>query len=172
MASNATKKSKGKQAVEQKQSEALFPMGLASFNDLDRIFDDYFNRGWMRGIRPAFSRAEDLWGTYEMRPPSMDVIDRDNDIVVKAELPGVDKKDLDISVTDNILTIKGTAAQEKKDEKSDYYSREIRSGSFCRSLSLPSNVDSDKIEASFRNGLLELTIPKTAKSSKTTVKVG
>jgi len=171
MATKNLEKSGKKEVAEKSVPERLFPLGLASLNNLDRIFDEYFNRNWLHGIHPGFSRGEDLWGTYEMRPPKVDVIDRDNTVVIRAELPGVDKKDLDVTVSDNVLTIRGVSQQERKDEKEDYYSREIRSGSFCRSMTLPNNVDSGKIEANFKNGLLELSIPKTAKSSKTNIKV-
>lgn len=171
MATKNLEKSAKKEVKEKSSLERLFPLGLAPLSDLDHIFDEYFNRNWLRGFRPGFSRSEDLWGTYEMRPPRVDVIDRDDAVVIRAELPGVEKKDLDVSVSDNVLTIRGVSQQERKDEKEDYYSRETRSGSFCRSMNLPNNVNSGKIEANFKNGLLELTMPKMAKSSKTTIKV-
>lgn len=172
MATKSGEKSGGKNVTEKSDAEPLFPMGLTPFNDLDRIFDEYFNRGWMRGLRPAFSHGEDLWGTYEMRQPTMDVIDRDKEILIRAELPGVDKKDLEISISDDVLTIKGTSQQERKEEKEDFHRKEIRSGSFCRRLSLPNNVDTGKATADFKNGLLELTIPKTSSTTnKKTIKV-
>ena len=114
---------------------------------------------------------EDLWGTYEMHSPRMDMIDRDNEILIQVELPGVDKKDLDVSVTDNILTVKGTSGFESKEEKDEYYHSEIKKGAFSRSLTLPANVDSTKINANLKNGLLELTIPKTAKTKRKSIKV-
>ena len=71
---------------------------------------------------------------YEGKTPSVDVIERDNEIMVKAELPGVDKKDLDISVTSNTVTIKGSTSHEEKEEKGDYYRCEISRGSYSRTL--------------------------------------
>ena len=152
--------------------ESFFPTSLTSFNDIDRIFNDYFNRNWLRSFRPDLNRMSDLWGTYEMRSPNMDIIDREKEILVRAELPGVNKKDLDISVTDNLLVIKGISSYETKTEKEEYFSSEIKKGSFSRSIALPANVDTSKIKANFNNGLLELTIPKSSTSKKQSIKVG
>ena len=159
----------GKQNVEKTDTEQLFPYGLAPFDEIDRVFGEYFNQNWLRPFRDI--RMGDLWGTYEMHSPRMDMIDNDDEIIFKVELPGVDKKDLDVSISDNLLTIKGTSKKESEKEKDNYYSSEIRKGSFCRSVSLPNNVDSSKIKAEFKNGLLELSIPKVAKTSRKTVKV-
>ncbi len=101
----------------------------------------------------------------------MDVIDRDKDVLFRAELPGVDKKDLDVSVHDNMLTIKGESQYESSKEQDEYYSSEIKKGSFARSLMLPPNVDSNNISAEFKNGLLEVTLPKTGTSKRQNVKV-
>jgi HSP20 family protein len=92
-------------------------------------------------------------------------------VIVKAELPGVDKKDLDISVTQNTVTIKGTTSHEEKEEKGDYYRCEMSHGSYSRTLSLPADVDEKKSKAKFKNGVLELTLPKLKKSKRHTVKV-
>ena len=171
MASKNTAKAESGKKVMQDSPASLFPAGLSSLGDIDRIFDDYFNRNWFRQMRPGFSNLGDLWGTYEMRSPSMDVIDREKDILVRAELPGVDKKDLDVSVHDNMLTIKGESKYESTQQKDEYYSSEIKKGSFARSLMLPNNVDSDNINAEFKNGLLEISLPKTGTSKKQTVNV-
>ena len=163
------KKSAVKHDVKKTGYEQLFPYGLAPFDEIDRVFGEYFNRNLLRPFRGT--KMDDLWGTYEMRSPSMDMIDNDNEIIFRAELPGVDKKDLDVSVSDNLLTIKGTSEKESEKEKDNYYSSEIRKGSFCRSVSLPNNVDGSKVEANFKNGLLELTIPKVSKSRRKTITV-
>ncbi len=171
MATKTTKQGEKKTELSPGSAQGLFPTGLSSFNDIERMFDDYFNRGWFRSMRPGFPGMSDLWGTYEMRQPSMDVIDREKDILIRAELPGVDKQDLDISVSDNILTIKGESKFESKKEKDEYYSSEIKQGSFARSVMLPNNVDSTKISAELKNGLLEVTVPKTGSTKRKTIKV-
>jgi len=140
------------------------------FGDFDRMLDNYFNRKWPRLFGPE-DRLNDLWGTYEMRSPSMDVIDRDNEVIVRVELPGVDKKDIDVSISNDTLTIKGTSGKELTEEKGNYYRSEIRKGSISRTISLPPGVDSTKAEAKFKDGLLELTMPKNASSKRKTIKV-
>jgi hypothetical protein len=83
---------------------------------------------------------------FEGRMPSVDVIDRDNEILVRAEIPGVDKKDLDVSVTEDSVCIKGSVQHEEEEEKGEYYRRETSSGSFARTMILPSEVDTAKSE--------------------------
>lgn len=143
---------------------------MSPFEEMEHMFDNFFSRGWMR---PRFD-----WPTlpkgmapFEGKSPSVDVIERDNEVVVKAELPGVDKKDLDISVTNNTVTIKGSTSHEEKEEKGDYYRCEISRGSYSRTLSLPADVDETKSKAKFKDGILELTLPKLKKSKRHNVKV-
>jgi HSP20 family protein len=106
-----------------------------------------------------------------MKVPKVDVVDRENEIVVKAEVPGVEKKDLDISVSDNSVTIKGSTRREEKEEKGDYDRREISVGSFSRTVALPAEVDGNKAKANFKDGVLELTIPKAEKAKRHSVKL-
>ena len=108
---------------------------------------------------------------FEGKTPKVDVIDRDNEVVVKAELPGVDKKDLDISVTRNSVTIKGSTSHEEKEEKGNVYRREISRGSYSRTLSLPAEVKEEQAKAKFKDGILELTMPKVEKSKRRSIKV-
>lgn len=140
------------------------------FEEMDRFFEGVFPRGWMRPFRwsmPAWSDMAQLEGKI----PQVDVIDRAGDIMVKAAVPGVEKKDLDISVTDHTVTIKGTTSHESKEEKGDYYRSEISRGSFSRTVALPGEVDADKARAVFKDGMLELTLPKRASSKRHSVKV-
>ena len=108
---------------------------------------------------------------FEGKIPKVDIIDRDKELVVKAELPGIDKKDLDISVTKNTVTIQGSTSHEEKKEKGDYYRCEISRGSYSRSLSLPADIDEGKVKAKFKDGVLELTLPKLEKAKRRTIKV-
>jgi HSP20 family protein len=104
--------------------------------------------------------------------PRVDIVERDDEFVVKAELPGVGKKDLDISVTENAVTIKGSTSQEEKEEKGDYYRCEMSHGTYSLTLALPSDVEADKAKAQFKDGVLELTLPKMKKAKRHTIKVG
>jgi HSP20 family protein len=94
--------------------------------------------------------------------PSIDVIQRDDDLVVRAELPGAKPEDVDITVQNGVLTISGRIEEERQEERGGYLVRERRSGSFRRSLQLPQHVDENEINARFENGVLEVTIPGAA----------
>ena len=95
----------------------------------------------------------------------------DLEIKVSAELPGMDEKDIDVSLTRDTLTIKGEKKEEKEDTGKDYYKMERSYGSFTRSIPLPVEVDTDKVQATFKKGVLEITLPKTAKAIQETKKV-
>jgi len=103
--------------------------------------------------------------------PKIDVIDRDKEILVKAELPGFDKDDLDISISNNQLVIKAKTCKEEKEEEGDYLKQEIRKSEVYRSVLLPAEVEDEKIKTSFKNGVLKLTIPKQEKSQRKQIKV-
>jgi HSP20 family protein len=108
---------------------------------------------------------------WEGRLPKLDVIDRDNEVVVKAEVPGVKKEDLEISVTGDLFTIKGQTRREEKEEKGDYYRSEVSQGSFSRTVTLPATVDEAGAKAQLKDGMLEVTLPKTEKSKKRAIKI-
>ncbi|MDH4189170.1 MAG: Hsp20/alpha crystallin family protein, partial [Betaproteobacteria bacterium] len=107
----------------------------------------------------------------EMRIPRMDVLDGEDSVVIRAEVPGVEKKDLEISVNDTSVTIKGKIMREAKEEKADYYRCEIGGGEFIRSLGLPCAVDASKASAHLKDGMLELTLPKIEKAKRLRVKI-
>lgn len=143
---------------------------LSPFEEMERMFATPFPHGWIHPFRfnfPSFPETK----AFEGKTPSVDVIEHDNEVIVKAELPGVDKKDIDISVTNNTVTIKGSTSHEEKEEKGDYYRCEISQGSYSRTLSLPAEVDEEKTKAKFKNGILKLTLPKLKKSKRHNVKV-
>lgn len=146
---------------------------MSPFEEMDRMFDTFFGgrpRGW---FHPLSHWPQ--WGTlpapFEGRTPKVDVIDRDNEVVVKAELPGVKKEDLDVSVGDNSVTIRACTKQESKEEKENYYRSEISRGEFTRTVGLPAAVDAEKAKAKFSDGLLELTLPKVNGAKRRSVKV-
>ncbi len=93
--------------------------------------------------------------------PTIDLSETDDHVIVRAEVPGMDKKDIHISMSDGLLTIQGEKKQEKEEKKENYRFVERRYGSFSRSLRVPSGVDADKIEASYKDGVLKVAIPKS-----------
>ena len=96
--------------------------------------------------------------------PAVDMVDEVDKLLIKAELPGLDKDDIDITVEGNTLIISGQKKEQAEEKGRDYYCAERRYGSFRRELPLPSGVDTDKIEASYRDGVLNLTLPKTERA--------
>ena len=98
----------------------------------------------------------------ELRAPAADLIEHENEILVRAELPGVKKEYISISLTADSITIQAQSKKEAAEEKGDYKRREISSSAFSRSIWLPAEVDSDAAKAAFKDGVLEVTLPKTA----------
>ena len=123
--------------------------------EMERRFDDVFS--WP--LLPAVWRRSP---TMEMGwAPAIDVFEKEDKFVVKAELPGMKEEDIDISVVGNTLTIKGERKAESEVKEDDYYYCERSYGSFSRSIDVPSNVDTQKIEANYEDGVLEISLPKT-----------
>lgn len=140
---------------------------VSPFESIDRMFDDFFGRGWLRPFRrewPAFPE-------FEMTMPKVDVVDRDDEVLVRAEVPAVHKEDVEISITGNMVTIKGESKHEEKEEKGDYYRCEISRGAFSRMVTLPADVDESRAKASLKDGVLELILPKLEKAKRRTIKV-
>lgn len=159
-----------KENKKQELKKAQTTRAVSPFEEMEQLFDQYLRGGWLRPWRadwPAFREAV----LPELRFPKVDVVDREDTVVIKAEVPGVDKKDLDISVSDDSVTIKGTTSHEEKEEDGEFYRCEISRGSFSRTVALPAAVDGAKAKADFRDGMLELTLPKVAKAKRHSVKV-
>jgi HSP20 family protein len=114
-----------------------------------------------------FWRGDLSWG----KAPAVDVVDKEKAYEITAELPGMDESNIDVKFSDGTLTIKGEKKDEKEEKKKDYYLSERRYGSFQRSFSVPGSVDTDKIEAHFKNGVLTVTLPKTADAQKSEKKI-
>ena len=93
--------------------------------------------------------------------PAFDVSETENELIVKAEVPGMDKKDININLSDGLLTITGEKHHEKKEESEKYHCFESRYGKFSRTMRLPSEVDNDKVDAMYKDGVLTITLPKS-----------
>ena len=135
---------------------------LRDLEEIERNFGDFFGRPavWRR-----IPMMEMGWS------PAVEVFEKEDKYIVKAELPGVKEEDMDVSVEGETLTIKGEKKSESEVKEDDYYRCERSYGSFYRSIALPATVDTKKIEASFEDGVLEVIIPKAAevKPKKITV---
>lgn len=154
----------------QKLEKLARSQAITPWEEMDRLFETFMPRGWLRPLRwewPAWGEMSHLGAKF----PRVDVIDRDDEVMVRAEVPGVAKKDLDVSLTDHTVCIKGATRREQKEEKGDYIRSEIMSGSFSRTLALPGTVDSTRAKAVFKDGVLEITLPKIEESKRHSIKV-
>ena len=143
---------------------------LTAFKDLENRVENMFHDMWSDPFHhEKFPDTFSLSSLSKM--PKIDVIDRDKEILVKAELPGFDKDGLDISISNNQLVIKAKTCKEEKEEEGDYLKQEIRKSEVYRSVLLPAEVEDEKIKTSFKNGVLKLTIPKQEKSQRKQIKV-
>jgi HSP20 family protein len=133
---------------------------LTAQRDFDRLFKEAFN---------PFVSEGDL-STRTWAPP-VDIYENENDIVLKAELPGIEPKDVEVKVEDNTLYLKGERRFEKEVKNESYHRVERSYGSFARSFSLPNSISTDKVKAEFKDGLLTLTLPKREEAKPRTVKI-
>ena len=129
--------------------------------EMNRLFDFSLTRGGdrERGL------LEGLWN------PAIDIYDSKDTLLIKAELPGVNKEDIELSVHNNVLTIKGEKKQEKETNEKGFVRSERFYGSFNRTISLPADVDAGKVQAEFKNGVLNVTLPKKEEAKKQQIKI-
>ena len=134
---------------------------LPVFWDMDRMMNEFFGR-------PMSPFGAPVWRFPETREivPSVDVFEDGGEIVVKAELPGIKKEDVDVTVTDDTITISGEKNKETEVKKKDYYRWECSYGSFNRTFTLPAEVQPDKAKTKFSNGVLEIRLPRTEEAKK------
>lgn len=129
--------------------------------EMDSLFENFSN-----GFAPG--SFEGRFGAFS---PKVDVTESDKEIKVSAELPGMDEKDIDISLHNNMLSIRGEKKEEKEDKGKDYYRMERSYGSFSRTIQVPAEVEADKVEATFKKGVLSISLPKTARAVEETKKI-
>ena len=118
---------------------------------VSRLFEDFFN---------DFPFSNSIPENRENWMPSVDILEKDGNLILRAELPGMSEKQIDLKLEGNTLTLKGERRMEKEDDKTNYHRVESFYGSFTRSFRLPDTVNSEKISADFKNGVLTITIPQ------------
>jgi len=156
---------------EKKEIAAYRPSkGPKVFEQMDRLFEDFFGRRFGPWL-PSTRWPEINWPAELEVFHSVDIFEEKDEVVVKAALPGMAKEDVNVKVTENTVTIAGEKKKEEKVEKKDYYRFERSYGSFSRSFRLPADVQTDKAKATFKDGLLEIRVPKTEEAKKKQVKV-
>ncbi|RKY60288.1 MAG: Hsp20/alpha crystallin family protein [Candidatus Latescibacterota bacterium] len=142
--------------VRWRPSEEWFPALSDIRREIDRIFDEFW-----RGIGPAPT----VW------TPKVDVAETDDAVVVTAELPGMEKDDIKVSIENNVLTISGEKKQEKEEKDRTYHWSERVYGRFSRSFTLPARVDANKVKAVYKNGVLTLTLPKVEEAKPKQIEI-
>ncbi len=130
-------------------------------DEMNRLFDSFF-----RGVD-----IEPLERKFSTFSPNIDISETDKEVVITAELPGMEDKDIDVSLTKDSLTIKGEKKEEKEEKGKSYYRMERSYGSFCRTIPLPAEIDAEKITAEFKKGVLSVKMPKTPEAIKETKKI-
>ena len=134
--------------------------------EIDRLFDDFDHGSWRSPLRRSLFDMEPSWRTEPSwsTTPAVDIVEKGNAYEITAELPGMDEKNIEVSLVNGNLTIKGEKQEEKEEKKKDYYLHERHFGSFERCFAVPEKADPDKIEAHFKKGLLTVTLPKKAEA--------
>lgn len=133
---------------------------MTTQREFDRLFKEAFT--------PLFGGGDISTRTWA---PPVDIFETENDIVLKAELPGVDPKDVEVKVEDNTLYLKGERKFEKEVKDESYHRIERSYGSFARSFSLPNSINAEKVKAEYKDGLLMLTLPKREEAKPKTIKI-
>jgi HSP20 family protein len=128
-------------------------------SEMNRVFDAFFGG-------PANGAPARRW------VPPMDLVERDDHLVLRADLPGIEPDDVNIEIKDGVLTVSGERKAQHEDKADGYYRVERAYGAFSRSLSLPEGIDSDRVSADFTNGVLEVTIPKPEERKPHRVEIG
>jgi HSP20 family protein len=140
------------------------------FRELEHRLDNVFSDNWgfpSRWELPDWSRLYKV----KLAAPRIDIVDRDDDILVRADVPGYNKDGLEVSFTDNTISIRGSTSEAKKEEKGDYYRNETMKGAFTRTVYLPSEVDGSQASSTYTDGVLEVLVPKLGKARRVKVDV-
>ena len=167
-------KTKQEVSVETKPPATEKPAGnlwMQPYEEFERFFDRVLGRNWPKPFKWEMPAWNELLGSPQARMPSIDIIDRDDHLLVRAEIPGVNKDDLNVSISENVLTIKGDTQREEKKESGDYFLHEISRTSFARSVTLPAAADASKVTATLTDGVLEVTVVKAEAAKRRNIKV-
>jgi len=138
--------------------------------EIDRVFDDFGRDFWRAPFR-SLAAFEPFWSSKLATSFAVDISEGETAYEIAAELPGMDEKDIEVKLANGGLTIKGEKKDEKEEEGKDYHVSERRYGSFERFFSIPEGVDTDKIEANFKKGVLTVTLPKKAEAQQAAKKI-
>lgn len=156
------------EAAETHKTTTLF----GPLEEAERLFDRLMPRSWMHPMVWNWP----LWGSFEetvgsIRIPLLDIIDHDAELLIRIEVPGVEKKDIQVSLTNSTLTIRSSTNRHPQEQRQDYLRSEIIHGNFSRTLALPKEVDTAAISATLKDGILEVVLPKVESQQRRAVEV-
>ena len=162
-------KQEEKEKAEKSESRELAPLRretwLSPLREVERVFDEIMG-GRKRSFWPGWPVPEEVAAA-----PAVDMYEEANDLVLKAEMPGMKKEDIEVNISGHMVTISGEKKKEEQVERNDYYRVERSAGYFTRSFTLPENVETGKTKARFKDGVLEIRIPKPAETQEKKQKV-
>lgn len=146
-------------------SEAFWGVPLTSLrSEIDHLFED-FASGWpFHGRGPAAQGFGRLPAAFRSPAPATDIVENDKAFVVSVDLPGIDEKNIQVDLSEDILSVRAEVTEERKEEKENYFLSERQHGALQRAFQVPVGVDADKIEAAYEKGVLKITLPKTAEA--------
>lgn len=147
-----------KQELTKRESEKI--QGEAGWMEPFQAMENWFEDLENRWLQPRSWAAHRMPMARNVRLPRVNVIDREKEICVRAEMPGIKKDDVSVSIQDDVLTIQAHFGPEEREEKGTFYRREIMQGAFQRTFQLPTPVNAEEAKALFRDGVMELTVPK------------
>jgi len=143
--------------------------GWDPLGEFDQMFGPMMGRPFTHGWVNPFRLEWPFRGLDEF--PRIDVVDRDHEVLVRAEVPGVDRKDLEISLSGNTVTFRGHSETETDDEKGVFHYHETSQGSFYRTVALPAEVDDSRAKAKYKEGVVELTLPKVETAKRKRIEI-
>ena len=158
---------KGERSLQQRPAAPV----MNPWDEMERWFDEFGRQGWLHPFRWQWPLRTENLTLLEGRMPKVDVIDRETEIVIRAELPGVEKEGINITVADQTLALRAEMKHEEKEEKGEYFRQEMSRGEFHRTMQLPEAVDEENAKATFRNGVLEITLPKVEQTQRAKITV-
>ncbi len=161
----AMEKSKQQEGGEMTPRRASEPTSMEQ--EMERLFDDMLGRPWRRLGLPDWWRRRDL----VPRQPAIEISEETDQVIVKAEIPGLKKEDLQVNLSEGLLTIRGERKHEEEKKEKGYFYSERSYGSFSRSIQLPTEVQSGKAGATFKDGILEIRLPKTEQARQRSVAI-
>jgi HSP20 family protein len=155
--------------IEPRKRESVEKRMTPLTHSLEEVFEDFYPRRWMETFEP-FGWRWPMGVDFE-KSFRLDVIDRDKALIVRGELPGVEKDDIEVTVMGDRLMIEAEREFEEKDEKESYYRHEVGYGKLMRTIPLPVEVDSEHVTAEMKDGILEISLPKAHTVERHTIKV-